>query len=185
MKNKLILVCATVLSVCFSLTSQAQDSKIMAGAGLKYATDISTMGIEAKGVYLASDTWEIAPAFTYYFKKNNVNWSTLDFDAHYVFSSTDKNTFYAIGGLNITFWKWDFDGDDSYGEDYGEYDDYVGDFIGELTSELDDSGSDVGVNIGLGSRFAISDKMCFNADLKYTIGNANYLSVGVGLLYHF
>ncbi|PKQ65801.1 hypothetical protein BZG02_02000 [Labilibaculum filiforme] len=181
MKNKVILLFATVLSVCFSLTTQAQDSKIMAGAGLKYATDISTMGIEAKGVYLASDTWEIAPAFTYYFKKNNVNWSTLDFDAHYVFSSDDKSTFYAIGGLNVTFWKWDFDGADSYGDEYGEY----SDFIGDLITDVDDSGNDVGFNIGVGSRFALSDKMYFNADLKYTIGNTGYLSAGVGLLYHF
>ncbi|WP_461639877.1 outer membrane beta-barrel protein [Labilibaculum euxinus] len=172
MKNKLILVIATVLSVFFSLTTKAQDSKILAGAGLKYATDISTMGIEAKGVYLASDTWEIAPAFTYYFKKNNVNWSTLDFDAHYVFSSDDKSTFYAIGGLNVTFWKFKMDGG-------SELDDYFGGF------DLDASGSDVGVNIGVGSRFAISDKMYFNADLKYTIGNANYLSAGIGILYHF
>ena len=177
MRNKLILVCATVLSVFFSLTTQAQDSKIMAGAGLKYATDISTMGIEAKGVYLASDTWEIAPAFTYYFKKNNVNWSTLDFDGHYVFSSDDKSTFYAIGGLNVTFWKFKMDDVSSGSSEFDE-------MFGGL-SDLDASGSDVGVNIGVGSRFAISDKMYFNADLKYTIGNANYLSAGVGVLYHF
>ncbi len=176
MKNKLILVFATVLTVLFSLTTQAQDSKILAGAGLKYATDISTLGIEAKGVYLASDTWEIAPAFTYFFKKNNTNWSTLDFDAHYVFSADSKNTFYAIGGLNVTFWKFKMDGLSTGGS---ELDDYFGGF------DLDASGSDVGVNIGVGSRFAISDKMYFNADLKYTIGNANYLSAGVGLLYHF
>lgn len=177
MKNKLILVFATVLSVFYSLTTQAQDSKIMAGAGLKYATDISTMGIEAKGVYLASDTWEIAPAFTYYFKKDNVSWSTLDFDAHYVFSADESMTFYAIGGLNVTFWKWEIDGVSS-GND--EFDDLFGGLSG-----IDGSGSDVGVNIGVGSRFAISDNMYFNADLKYTIGGADYLSVGVGVLYHF
>jgi len=177
MKNKLILVCVTVLSVFVSLTTQAQDSKIMAGAGLKYATDISTMGIEAKGVYLASDTWEIAPGFTYYFKKNNVNWSTLDFDAHYVFSADESMTLYGIGGLNVTFWKFKMDGVSS-GSD--EFDDMFGGL-----SDLDASGSDVGVNIGVGSRFALSDKMYFNADLKYTIGNANYLSAGVGILYHF
>lgn len=172
MKNKLILVFATVLTVCFSLTTQAQDSKIMAGAGLTYATDISTMGISAKGVYLASDTWELAPAFTYYFKKNNVNWSTLDFDAHYVFSADESMTFYGIGGLNVTFWKFKMDG-------VSELDGLFG------GSGFDASGSDIGVNIGVGSRFAISDKMYFNADLKYTIGNANYLSAGVGVLYHF
>ncbi len=177
MRNKLFLVFATVLSVFFSLTSQAQDSKILGGAGLKYATDIGTMGIEAKGVYLASETWEIAPAFTYYFKKNNWNWSTLDFDAHYVFSADEKSTFYAIGGLNVTFWK--FNGITTGGG--SELDD----FIGSLTSNLDTSGSDVGVNIGVGSRFAISDKMYFNAELKYTIGGSNYLSAGVGVLYHF
>jgi hypothetical protein len=179
MKNKLILVFASVLTLCFSLTSKAQDSKILAGAGLNYATDISTMGISAKGVYLASDTWEIAPAFTYYFKKNNVNWSTLDFDGHYVFSVSDKSTFYAIGGLNVTFWKWSYDSDDSYGDEYDEYDDYFGGF------DLDASGSDIGFNIGVGSRFAISDKMYFNGDLKYTLGGSNFLSVGAGLLYHF
>ena len=174
MRNKLFLVFATVLSVFFSLTTQAQDSKILGGAGLKYATDISTMGIEVKGVYLASEIWEVAPAFTYYFKKNNWNWSTLDFDAHYVFSADEKSTFYAIGGLNVTFWKWEVKN-----SGLSELDELFG------GSGLEASGSDVGVNIGVGSRFAISDKMYFNADLKYTIGGSNYLSAGVGVLYHF
>lgn len=175
MKNKVFLLFAILLSVCFSLTTQAQDSKILAGAGLKYATEISTMGIEAKGVYLINEIWEAAPAFTYYFKKNDLNWSTLDFDAHYVFSSDDKSTFYAIGGLNVTFMKY------SYDEEYGEY----ADFIGGFASDGSYSDSNVGFNLGVGSRFAISDKMYFTADLKYTIGNADYLSVGVGVLYHF
>ncbi|MBN2596651.1 outer membrane beta-barrel protein [Labilibaculum sp.] len=177
MKNKFVLVIAAVLTVFFSLTSKAQDSKIMAGAGLGYATDISTLGISAKGVYLASDTWEIAPAFTYYLKKNNVNWSTLDFDAHYVFSTDESMTFYGIGGLNVTFWKFKMDGVSSGSS---EFDDFLGGM-----SDLDASGSDIGVNIGVGSRFALSDKMYFNADLKYTIGGSNFLSAGVGLLYHF
>lgn len=179
MKNKVILLVATVLSVCFSLTTQAQDSKIMAGGGLSYATDISTIGISAKGVYLINETWEAAPSFTYYLKKNNVNWSTLDFDAHYVFSIVDEMTFYAIGGLNVTFWKWNYDGSDSLGDEYDGYGDLFG------GSSLDASGSDIGVNIGAGGRYALTDQMYLNADLKYTIGNANYLSASVGVLYHF
>ncbi|RKE03641.1 outer membrane beta-barrel protein [Marinifilum flexuosum] len=180
MKNRLVLIIVTVLAVCFSFNSKAQDSKVMVGAGLGYATDISNLGIFAKGVYMVNDTWEIAPSFTYYFKKDYTNWSSLDFNGQYVFSANEKNSFYAIGGLNLTFWKVKLESSD-FGVD-DEYLEGVGDLI---SSELESNGSDVGVNIGVGSRFALSDKMYFNADIKYTLGGANYLSMGVGILYNF
>lgn len=180
MKNKLILIAVSVLTIGFSFNSKAQDSKILAGAGLGYATDISNLGVFAKGVYMVNDTWEIAPAFTYYFKKDYTNWSSLDFNGQYVFSANDKSTFYGIGGLNLTFWKVKIKGSDFEVED-----EYMEGFGNLISSELESNGSDVGVNIGVGSRFALSDRMYFNADLKYTLGGTNYLSMGVGILYNF
>lgn len=173
----------------FLANVNAQESKVSAGAGLNYATDINNIGISLQGLYKINPTWEVSPKFTYYFKKDYMSYSALDFNAHYVFSDNGSNAFYALAGLNITFYKFDFDNDTDWeyeGEwEYGmgdEYSDYIG--ISGIGNE-DLKGNDIGLNIGIGSRFALSDKLDFNAEGKYILGNMNYLNLGIGILYKF
>lgn len=44
---------------------------------------------------------------------------------------------------------------------------------------------ELGLNLGTGMRYQLSDKIYLNPELKYTVGNASYLSISVGLLYNF
>jgi len=164
-----------VLLICtmFSANTMAQDSKIMAGAGLNFSTNISNMGLSAKGVYLINDKWEAAAAFNYYFKSDYTNWTGIDLDAHHNFYAKDKLSVYALGGLNFTFWKV------KYAYDYG--------FWG-LGSSLEDNtttGTEVGVNIGAGGRFAINNKIHLLGEARYTVGGFGFFTIGAGVLYHF
>ncbi len=149
-------------------TVKAQDSKILGGLGLNYSSDISSIGISAKGVYLIDDTWEGAASFTYLFESNYTNWSMLDLDGHYVFSSDDSRMFYALGGLNFTFWKIKMASE-----------------FGTLFGNSNISGSEVGINIGAGGRYKLSNKLHLVGEAKYTIGGFNFFTLGAGVLYHF
>nr|WP_319397521.1 hypothetical protein [uncultured Carboxylicivirga sp.] len=176
------------------LTAKAQDSKFMLGAGLDYATEIDNLGIHLKGLYLINDAWEADAGYTYYFKKNYTNWSSLDFNGHYVFTSSDKGVLYALAGLNVTFYKMELG--DLMGDYTSGYDDYYNDYYGDeysdliggmasLTSDMESKGSEVGVNIGLGGRMGLSDNLFLSGEIKYTLGGADYLNIGAGLMYCF
>lgn len=98
-----------------------------------------------------------------------MNWSALDFNAHYLFYKKEKIAAYGLAGLDILFWKIKFDTDE-----YGVWGD-----------ALNTSSSNIGLNLGTGMRYQLSDKIYLNPELKYTVGNASYLSISVGLLYNF
>ncbi len=150
------------------LTLKAQDSKILGGLGLSYSSNISSIGILAKGVYLINDTWEGAGSFTYLFESNFTKWSMLDMDGHYVFTSDGSKMVYGLAGLNFTFWKI------KLASEYGA-------FFGDS----DISGSEVGLNLGAGGRFALTDQIQLVGEAKYTLGGFNFFTLGAGVLYHF
>lgn len=159
---------ALLVLAILPFTVKAQDSKILGGMGLNYSSDISSIGLSAKGVYLIDDTWEGAASFTYLFESNYTNWSMLDFDGHYVLSADDTKVFYGLGGLNFTFWKVKLDSE-------------FGDFFGDSNI----TGSEVGFNVGAGGRYKLSDNIHLVGEMKYTIGGFNFFTIGAGVLYHF
>ncbi|TRX71313.1 hypothetical protein [Carboxylicivirga sp. M1479] len=189
--KKLLFIACFIASATFM---SAQDSKFMAGAGLTYATDIDNIGINVKGLYLINETWEADAGFTYFFEKNNVNYSALDFNGHYVFLNNEGKCLYGLAGINITFYKIEIDGIGT--SDYDEYDDYYGgsseyeDFYGEnpfssLADAMESKGSEFGFNLGFGGRLPLTEALNLTGEIKYILGGANYFSIGAGILYHF
>lgn len=175
---------ALILVVAAVSTAKAQDSKILAGAGLTYATEIENIGINLKGVYLINDVWEAEAGFTYFFEKNYTNWSALDFNGHYVFYNTDGKCVYALAGLNFTFYK--FDMGDAVADPYEDYYDEMEGYPGyNPLSDFEAKGTETGLNLGIGGRMPISDVLLLNGDIKYTVGGADYLSINAGILYKF
>ncbi len=172
MKNlNLILITVLLISgLFFSKNSTAQDSQIMAGAGLGYTSDINSFGLSVNGLYLVNDTWEAGARFTYLFENDFVQWNMLDLDGHYVFMNDDTKTLYALAGLNFTFWNYDFE--------TPEY--------GSLWAPLvETGGTETGLNLGAGGRYALTDQLYLNGELKYTLGNFDFLSIGAGIMYRF
>lgn len=155
MKNLLKVVLVIVVMFSFS---QAK-AQISAGAGVVYGTEINNIGISVHGKYQFTDEWSAAPSFTYFLKKDNLSWSSLDLDANYLLSDAG---FYAIAGLNMTFFSIDTD------------DTILGGF--------DLSGTDTGFNIGAGMNFEIADGMTFAPEARYTLGGGNYLRIGLKLM---
>jgi hypothetical protein len=45
------------------------------------------------------------------------------------------------------------------------------------------TGSEIGLNIRVGVRKSLNDKLNLMGDVKYTLGEANYLNIKVGVLF--
>jgi|ADurb_Cas_03_Slu_FD_contig_21_5341269_length_726_multi_10_in_0_out_0_1 opacity protein-like surface antigen len=183
MKKLLSLVFVVALSTTLTFNAKAQESPVLAGAGLTYATELDGVGITLKGVYQITPQWEGAAAFTYFFKKDNVNWSSLDLDGHYVFHATDKALFYGLAGLNFLFWKIKHNGGFDYDYEYTILNKSTSASL--VTTSYSDDGTEVGLNIGAGARVNLSDRLWLNPEIKYTIGDGDFLAIGVALLYNF
>jgi hypothetical protein len=163
--KKIVLL---VFGLFLGLTSFAQ---IRAGAGVVFATEVNTVGIQATGVYEITEKWEGAAAFTYFFEKDFVNWKVLDLDGHYVFYSLDKFNFYGLAGLSLDFWKVKIPAISMMG--------YV------LTPETTSTGTSAGFNIGAGAKYNISEKLSVVPELRFTIMDGSYLRFGVTAQYKF
>jgi len=154
MKNLLkVIICLIVL---FTVTEANAQKKV--GGGVWYATDMENVGISVNGAYFINDNFSIAPSFTYFLAKNNVNWSMLDLDVNYSFTELDFGNLYAIGGLNLTFFSVDLGG-------WGKV-----------------SGTNTSFNAGIGLGMPIGDNMTLCPEVRYTFGDGDFLRIGVKLL---
>ena len=161
--KKLFVVIVAVL-----LFGSIQETKAQftVGAGLGYATDISSLGISANVGYEIDETWEATGSYTHFLKKDYVKWSAIDFNANYNISEIESlGNLYAIGGINITTVKLDIPG--------------LSEFLGgNSTSE-----SNFGLNIGAGLKVDLSEKMILAPEMTYSISSGSYLRIGAKLMF--
>lgn len=164
MKNKLFLIAVVLLS----LVGYSANAQIKVGGSLAYATEINGPGITVNGLYQINDQWEVAPSFTYFFKKDYVSWWSIDANAHYVFKNDDKIALYGLAGLELLGVKVDVP---SYS------------FGGYTVGGGSASDSKFGLNIGAGGRLGFTDKICGFGEVKYSIVDNGYLCFNVGVLF--
>jgi len=105
LQKNILIILAIVLSA--NVFAQEFDlTKLRAGAGLVYATEIDNIGINLNGAYSITEEWEASLGFSHIFEKDYVRYNVLDLDAHYVFYQHDeKLNVYGLAGLGFTFWK--------------------------------------------------------------------------------
>ncbi len=159
--KKVIFISTVVAMLFVSINAKAQDKgKILAGAGVGFATEINTLSIFAKGVYQITDQWEAGLGISYYLPKDQgiskLTWMGFDLDGHYVFSRKDQMEFYGLAGLHIT-----------------------------RVSVSSYSDTNTGLNLGAGGRYQISGNMYGMAEAKYVVNNGGFLELGAGILFRF
>ncbi|WP_439182290.1 outer membrane beta-barrel protein [Carboxylicivirga taeanensis] len=166
MKKSFLLIFALILS-CNLFAQSFDSSKIRAGAGLVYATEIGNIGINLNGVYAFTDQWEGAFGYSHIFEKDYLTFNIFDFDAHYVFHQEDERmNFYGIGGLNITSVKLDIPANP-----FG---------IGGSASD-----SNVGLNLGVGMNYKLSEQFNLAPEARFTITEDTYFRIGASVQYLF
>ncbi len=156
-----------VLIAFVSLISGNTYAQFKIGGGLAYGTDINNIGITLNTGYNFTDNWAAEADFTYFFKKDYVTFSALDFDANYIFDFG----LYPIAGMNITF----------IGVNIPETD--LGDW-GTISS-ISASTTEFGFNIGAGYNFHLGNSLLLSPEMRYTIGGENYFRMGIKLMYQF
>jgi hypothetical protein len=130
------------------------------------------VGFSANGKYEFNESWAVAPAFTYFLKKDYVTWSALDLNANYqIIEIENVGGLYGTGGLGFTFWGWD-----AKDTGLGEWAEFVGESLDTNTTEL-------GINLGVGLNVATSDKLTIAPEIMYTFGGVNYLRIGVKVMF--
>jgi len=134
------------------------------GGNLVFGTGDSytNIGIGADFRYQFLDKVRGSAELTYFFPKDYVSMVDFSVNAHYLFPITGQITVYPLAGLGILQSTVDY-----------------GDVFGVSASS---SHSDVAFNIGGGADYYFTDKLIFNAELKYKISDTwdrALLSLGV------
>ncbi len=173
MKRLILVSTAALLFMLLSGVSKAQESKMMLGGGVLYATDISTVGVFAKGNYAINDKFEAAAAFNYFFPKDygynaKYHWMAIDLDGHYVFMNQNQTKLYGLAGLNILMVVLP-------GYEYKVY--------GKTFKTDGTTNTYTGFNIGIGGRLGLSSKVSGLGEVKYVVSNGSYLQLSVGILF--
>lgn len=171
MKKIILFMLALVLSA--NVFAQDFDiTKLRAGGGLVYATDIGNIGINLNAAYSITEEWEGAFAYSHIFRKDYTSFNIIDLDGHYIFHELDeKLSFYGIGGLGFTFWNTKVPSMDL------EW--------GVSTPEITSSGTEIGLNLGIGTNYKLSDELNLAPEMRYTIMNGGYFRIGVSVQYLF
>jgi outer membrane protein X len=159
-----------VMAAVLVINASAQEKGDMAaGGGLVLGTGSSftNFGIGAKFQYNVTDPLRLEGAFSYFLKKDYVTMWDLSVNAHWLFRVSDKMTAYPLAGLGILNSGASFDAGYGYGS-------------------VSSSTSNFGLNLGGGMDFKLTDKLCFNAELKYKIADVwNRLLLSAGVAYSF
>ncbi len=167
MMKRIILFLAVAM---LTITASAQ---FKVGGGLVLGTKAGFdesgfkmgIGVSLRGDYAINDQWAVAPDFTFFFPGSpegiDVTFWQLNGNMHYHFYKLDEMGIYALGGLNYSSVKVD------YNFDLGEY----GSFGGSA------SDGQIGVNLGGGASYNN-----FFGEIKYDTA-FEQIAISVGILF--
>lgn len=167
---KKLTTCFGVIILSFVLFGTVQAQFVKAGAGIMYGSEIEKIGIRVDGVYQITDEFRgVADLGIFFPDKTDLGggdeytltWWELNLNGNYMFYVDDTQGLaaYALGGLNIATLRSKWEG--SFGDDT-------------------ESNTEVGLNIGAGVEYALDFADLFG-ELKFVLGDADQLNIGVGL----
>ncbi|MEN9918178.1 MAG: hypothetical protein RL662_614 [Bacteroidota bacterium] len=151
------LVAVTTLGV-FAQTGAGEKSVLLQ---LGSQTDPGRFMLGVQGRYSVTDNIRIAPDVMFLFPKDKVTGLDVNINAHYVLDLQNNLTVYPLAGFAI------------------QNNRYAGETIAGVKQDSDGF-TDIGFNLGAGAGYSISDNTYVNAELKYTFGDFDHFTIGVG-----
>lgn len=159
----------------FLIYTDSQAQIVKAGIGLMYGTEVEQLGVRVDGVYQINDDFRFVADLGIYFPDKTefgdnetftLTWWELNTNANYIFYSdeTEGVTAYALGGLNFTTIRAKYENGPQ--ESYSESD------------------TEVGLNLGAGIEYALDFAELFG-EIKFVLGDADQLNIGVGFRFPF
>jgi outer membrane protein X len=164
---------AAIAVLTMSVAAGAQEKGDMAAGGslvLGAGDSFTNIGIGAKFQYNVTTPIRLEGSFTYFLKKDYLKMWDLSVNGHWLFPLGEKITVYPLAGLGILNYGYD------YSVDFGELGSYG----------ASGSTSDIAFNLGGGLDLKLTDRLVFNAELKYKISDVwDRLLLSAGLVYKF
>ncbi len=149
------------------ISSAQTDTRL--GAMVAYGTEIENVGIGVNAEFPIMENLTISPGFIYYFPKDefgvSVNWWEINGNANYYLLNGESFGFYALGGLNYSSVKVDYDSGSSLGS-------------------MSASDGRFGLNLGAGANFDIGRSIVPFAEAKYVIIDGSQLVIGAGVRFN-
>ena len=171
MKRNVLIIVSILLSATV-FAQQFDKSKLRAGVGFVYATEIANIGVTLNGVYSFTEQWEACLGFSHIFEKDYLRYNVVDLDAHYVFyRPNEKFNIYGLAGFGFTFWKASLPAM-NLGNGYS-------------ITEFSEDGTEGGLNLGVGINYKLSNRLNLSPEIRYTIMDGSYLRFGASLQYLF
>lgn len=166
MKLKLATLGILTVFLSLSFSANAQENSRL-GALIAYGTEIESLGVGVNAEFPVIENLTVSPSFIYYIPKEEsgfkMNWFEVNANANYYFVSQADMGVYAIGGLNYSSVKLEYDG--SYPFD------------------MDASDGRFGLNLGAGANFELGGITPF-AEIKYVIIDEGQLVIGAGVKFN-
>ncbi|WP_020527474.1 outer membrane beta-barrel protein [Flexithrix dorotheae] len=182
MKIKLAFLVSLFLSVQFANAQQIEGA-ITAAPTIGFGFENESLLIGAHGQYFFKDNLAGHFGINYFFPKSSTYtksslW-TMNFNVNYYFDTGDSKVKpYALGGINLAFWKYKYDNPQFGGVviDGIEFD------IPE--TEAKSSGTEFGLNLGGGADFDIGKSFVPFGQLKYVIGDYDQFVIMGGVRFY-
>lgn len=163
LKSTVLGIFIMALSLGYSVNAQ-ENTRI--GALLAYGTEIESIGIGVNAEFPVLENLTISPSVIYYLPKEEsgfkMNWIEVNANANYYFVTQDNLGVYAIGGLNYSHVKLEYDTSFAF---------------------ADVSDGRFGLNLGAGANFELGGITPF-AELKYVIIDGGQLVIGGGVKFN-
>lgn len=166
-KSSLILA---ISIFAFNAAHAQSENEISVGVGLMYGSEIEKLGIRVDGVYPINEQFRAVADLGFFFPDKTdfgggssitVTWWELNANGNYLFYTDEESGLmaYGLAGLNFTTLKVKSEGPFGAGSN---------------------SNTELGLNIGAGGEYALDFANLF-AELKFVIGDADQVNIGVGL----
>jgi opacity protein-like surface antigen len=167
-----LIILTIALSTLLIIKTNAQPINI--GGGLVIGTDRPNIGLKVNGTYgmdFLLENLSASAAFTFFIPASTANttynrWG-IDIDGHYNFYEMSDFEFYALGGLNIAYYK--------------AKTTVTLPFIGSTTNTV--SGTKPGLNVGAGAIYNFGERMKAFSEFKYVLSNYDQAEITFGVLF--
>lgn len=146
--------------------SQAQESKIHAGAQVAYGTNSgSGVGIGANGYYTINENIRAGLDFVYYLgSPENTTFWELNFNGQYHFDVDGAISPYGLAGINVSHYSFDIPNVN----------------VGGVSIGGSSGASKIGLNVGGGVEYPVGFGALF-AEAKYILSTYDQLVIGAGV----
>lgn len=143
MKKLIVLLFAVIVSVGVKAQTQQGESSFGINMGYGFDSKNAILGIDYR--YCVTDEFRLTPSISHFVKNDGHSTWAIDLNAHYVVKLSDMFGFYPLGGLSLSFWKFDAGHDYNYNK------------------------TRFGANIGLGAEVYATDQISVGLEAKYNI----------------